>query len=60
MIPVKLMVDTMRRAKNPNSASIGSAAMSVAAMRPDQSTPVCGVWARKMARATVRTRELSL
>jgi hypothetical protein len=51
---------TIRLAKRLKSTSIGRAATRVAAISPDQSGPVCGVWDLKTPRATVRTRERSV
>ena len=51
---------TMRLAAAMNSSSMGRAATSVAAMRPDQSGPVWGAWDLKTATATVSTREESV
>src|SRR5699024_7853207 len=55
LIPGKPMELTMRLAKAMNSTIIGKAAMTVAAIRPAQSGPVCGVWALKLPSATVST-----
>src|SRR5699024_3536512 len=60
LIPVKPMEFTMRLAKAMNSTIIGNAAMTVAAIRPAQSGPVCGVWALKLPSATVSTWDRSV
>ncbi len=59
-MPLKPMELTMRFANTAKMSSIGSAATSVAAMSPDQSGPVWGVWDLKTPRATVSTREESV
>ena len=50
----------MRLAHAKNSRSIGNAATSVAAISPDQSGPVCGVWDLNTPSATVSTRDESV
>ena len=51
---------TIRFAKAAKRSSMGSAATSVAAIRPAQSVPVFGDCARNTASATVSTREESV